>query len=89
MRSPSVTWCLTISYSYGVNRYHDRTTNEDFDGDFDQRHTFNAYGLYRITNRFSLAGKVRGNRRIVGAGVAERGQREPPPRLHRQAARAF
>ena len=48
-----------VSYSYGVNRYHDRTTGETFDGDFDQRHTFNAYGLYRLTNRFSLAGKLR------------------------------
>ena len=48
-----------LSYSYGVNRYHDRTTGETFDGDYDQRHTFNAYGLYRLTNRFSLAGKLR------------------------------
>ncbi len=48
-----------MSYSFGVNRYHDRTTGETFDGDFDQRHTFNAYGLYRLTNRFSLAGKLR------------------------------
>ena len=44
---------------YGVNRYHDRLTGESFDGDYDQRHTFNAYGLYRLTNRFSLAGKLR------------------------------
>ena len=48
-----------ISYAYGVNRYHDRVTGEAFDGDFDQRHTFNAAGLYRVTNRFSLAGKLR------------------------------
>jgi hypothetical protein len=48
-----------LSYSYGVNRYQDRLTGESFDGDYDQRHTFNAYGLYRLTNRFSLAGKLR------------------------------
>ena len=42
-----------------MNRYHDRLTGETFDGDFDQRHTFNAAGLYRVTNRFSLTGKVR------------------------------
>jgi outer membrane cobalamin receptor len=48
-----------VSYSYGVNRYHDRTTGESFDGDYDQRHTFNSAGLYRLTNRFSLAGKLR------------------------------
>src|SRR6185295_10216024 len=48
-----------LSYSLGVNRYHDRVTGESFDGDFDQRHTFNAYGMYRVTDRFSVAGKWR------------------------------
>jgi hypothetical protein len=48
-----------LSYSYGLNRYRDRFTGETFDGDYDQRHTFNAYGLYRVTNRFSLTGKWR------------------------------
>jgi outer membrane cobalamin receptor len=48
-----------LSYSYGVNRYRDVLTGETFDGDFDQRHTLNAYGLYRLSNRFSLMGKLR------------------------------
>jgi len=48
-----------VSYSYGINRYRDTTTGESFDGDYDQRHTFNAYGLYRFTDRFSLSGKLR------------------------------
>lgn len=48
-----------LSYSYGINRYHDRHTGETFDGDFDQRHTVNAYLLYRLTSRASLAGKWR------------------------------
>jgi hypothetical protein len=54
-----------VSYAYGVNHYTDHSeniiglTDESFDGDFDQRHTFNAYGLYRVTNRLSLAAKVR------------------------------
>jgi len=48
-----------FSYSYGVNRYRDASTGEQFDGDFEQRHTVNAYGMYRVTNRFSLAGKLR------------------------------
>jgi hypothetical protein len=48
-----------VSYSYGVNAYTDRTTGERFDGDHDQRHTFNAYGTYRVTNRSSLSGKLR------------------------------
>src|SRR5262249_6736129 len=44
-----------LSYSFGLNRYHDRTTDESFDGDYDQRHTVNAYAMYRFTDRFSLA----------------------------------
>jgi TonB-dependent receptor-like protein/carboxypeptidase family protein len=48
-----------MSYSYGLTRYRDRTTAESFDGDFDQRHTFNAYGLYRVTDRFNVAAKLR------------------------------
>jgi hypothetical protein len=48
-----------LSYSYGINRYHDRHTGETFDGDFDQRHTINAYVLYRLTSKASLAVKWR------------------------------
>jgi hypothetical protein len=57
-----------FSYSYGTNRYRDTTTGERFDGDYEQRHTMNAYALYRVTNRFSLAGKLRigSNTPIVG-----------------------
>jgi hypothetical protein len=63
------------SYSYGVTRYVDRTTGERFDGDYDQRHTFNAYGLYRLTNRLSLAGKLRigSNTPAVGYWTARDG----------------
>ena len=60
-----------MSYSLGFNRYHDRTTGESFDGDFDQRHTFNAYGLYRLTNRFSLAAKLRTGSNVPAAGYWE------------------
>jgi hypothetical protein len=57
-----------LSYSFGVNRYDDRLTGESFDGDYDQRHTLNAYGMQRLTNRFSLAGKLRmgSNTPVVG-----------------------
>jgi hypothetical protein len=57
-----------VSYSYGLTRYRDVRTGEAFDGDFDQRHTFNGYALYRLTNRFSLAGKLRvgSNTPLVG-----------------------
>ena len=64
-----------LSYSYGVNRYDDSTTGERFDGDVDQRHTFNAYGLYRVTDRFSLAAKLRFGSNVPAVGYWE--QRGP------------
>jgi hypothetical protein len=57
-----------VSYSLGFNRYRDQTTGESFDGDFDQRHTFNAYGLFRITNRFSMVVKLRTGSNVPAAG---------------------
>jgi hypothetical protein len=64
-----------LSYAFGVNRYHDHTTGESFDGDFDQRHTINAYGLYRLTNRFSVAAKLRTGSNFPAVGYwEERGE---------------
>ncbi len=60
-----------VSYSLGFNRYQDQTTGESFEGDFDQRHTFNAYGLFRITNRFSLAAKLRTGSNVPATGYWE------------------
>src|SRR5204862_4414221 len=48
-----------ISYALGFNRYHDHTTGESFWGDFDQRHTVNAYGNYRVNDRLSLSVRYR------------------------------
>ena len=60
-----------VSYSLGFNRYHDRVTGESFDGDFDQRHTFNGYGLYRFNDRYSLAGKLRAGSNVPAVGYWE------------------
>ena len=59
------------SYSFGVNRYTDTTTGESFDGDYDQRHAFNAYLLYRISDRFSVAGKLRIGSNVPATGYWE------------------
>jgi hypothetical protein len=48
-----------VSYSYGRNRYTDAVTGESFWGDLDQRHTFNVYGLYRVSPSTSVSGKLR------------------------------
>jgi hypothetical protein len=60
-----------LSYSFGVNRYTDRTTGESFDGDFDQRHTFNGYMLYRVTDRFSFVAKLRTGSNVPAVGYWE------------------
>ena len=48
-----------IGYAYGRIRYHDTVTGETYWGDADQRHTFNAYGQYRLSTRTSLSAKLR------------------------------
>jgi len=48
-----------VSYALGFNRYHDRLSGESFWGDFDQRHTVNVYGNYRVNDRYSLGARYR------------------------------
>jgi len=48
-----------VSYSWTRTRYHDTLTGEDFDGDFDQRHTLNVFAQQRLSYRFAVSGKLR------------------------------
>jgi CarboxypepD_reg-like domain len=48
-----------FSYALGGNRYHDTSSGETFWGDSDQRHTMNAYALYRHSERASFVAKLR------------------------------
>jgi outer membrane receptor for ferrienterochelin and colicin len=48
-----------LSYAYARNRYRDTVSGETFWGDSDQRHTFNAYAMYRHSDRASFVGKLR------------------------------
>ena len=48
-----------ISYALGFARYRDRAAGERFWGDFDQRHTLNAFGTYRLSDRTSLSARFR------------------------------
>jgi hypothetical protein len=48
-----------FSYSFGRTRYHDYVSGERFWGDSDQRHTMNAYALYRHSDRASFVAKLR------------------------------
>jgi hypothetical protein len=48
-----------FSYAFGRNRYRDSVNGERFWGDNDQRHTMNAYALYRHSERASFVAKLR------------------------------
>jgi hypothetical protein len=64
-----------IGYTWSHTRYRDRDTAEEFDGDFDQRHTLNVFLLQRLSYRLAVSGKLRvgSNFPIVGyfAGTPE------------------
>ena len=48
-----------ISYALGSARYRDPLLGETFWGDFDQRHTLNAFGTYRLSDRTSMSARFR------------------------------
>jgi TonB dependent receptor-like, beta-barrel/Carboxypeptidase regulatory-like domain/TonB-dependent Receptor Plug Domain len=60
-----------ISYAIGHTKVTDVLTGETFDGDFDQRHTFNAYGRYRISPRTTVSAKLRVGSNVPIAGYFE------------------
>ena len=49
-----------LSYALSFSEYRDRRTGESFWGDYDQRHTINVYGTYRVTDRLSAGARFRG-----------------------------
>jgi len=57
-----------LSYSLGFTRYHDQITSETFWGDFDQRHTINLYGNYRVSDRLSFSARFRAGSNFPAAG---------------------
>jgi len=48
-----------FSYALAFAEYRDRGTGETFWGDYDQRHTVNMYGTYRVTDRLSVGARFR------------------------------
>jgi hypothetical protein len=59
------------SYALGYVKYHDTTTGESFWGDYDQRHTVNLFGTYRVSDRFSLSARFRLGSNFPTAGYWE------------------
>ncbi len=48
-----------LSYALGFSRYADSVSGERFWGDFDQRHTVNAFATYRLGDRTSASARFR------------------------------
>src|SRR5262249_22480144 len=56
------------SYALGYAKYRDHTTGETFWGDFDQRHTVNLYGSYRVDDRLGFSARVPGGSNFPTTG---------------------
>jgi outer membrane cobalamin receptor len=92
-----------ISYAYSRTRVTDVASGLRWDGDFDQRHTYNLYGSYRWTNSLNVSAKYRygtnfpvpGFIRLQGNGsvsvIDQRNQlrMEPYSRLDLRVNKAF
>lgn len=48
-----------ISYTLGYSRFVDTTTNAHFWGDYDQRHTVNLFGSYRLSQTINVSANAR------------------------------
>lgn len=57
-----------LAYAWARARYCDPATGESFDGDYDQRHTFNAYASLRLWSRSTLIARYR-----AGSNIPVRG----------------
>ena len=59
MRQSATGFSGWVGYTWAHTRYHDELTGEDFDGDFDQRHTLNIFAQQRLSYRMTVSGKLR------------------------------
>ena len=48
-----------VAYNLASTRYRNTLTGEEFAGDYDQRHTLNVYGVYRLSDRMSVSSRFR------------------------------
>ncbi len=60
-----------ISYAFGRLQHDDGVTGERYWADFDQRHTFNVYGHYRLSGRTSVSAKFRAGSNFPIQGYLE------------------
>jgi hypothetical protein len=60
-----------VAYNLASTRYRNRLTDEEFAGDYDQRHTLNIYGVYRFSNRMSFSSRFRAGSNFPVPGYYE------------------
>ena len=65
-----------IAYSFGLTKFHVSGTEASgvpgtFDGDYDQRHTLNVYGVYRFSDRMSFSTRFRAGSNFPAPGYYE------------------
>lgn len=57
-----------VAYTWAHTRHTDRVTNEQFDGDYDQRHTVNVFLQQRFSPRTAVNAKLRLGSNVPVAG---------------------
>lgn len=64
-----------VSYSYGHARQTDARRGETYWSDFDQRHTFNVFAVYRLSSKASVGGTFRAGSNFPLSGYFARNAR--------------
>lgn len=57
-----------VAYTWAQTRHTDRVTHEEFDGDYDQRHTVNVFLQHRFSPRAAVNAKLRLGSNVPVAG---------------------
>jgi hypothetical protein len=60
-----------VAYNLAATAYRNKSTGEEFDADYDQRHTLNMYGVYRFSDRMSFSSRFRAGSNFPTPGYYE------------------
>ena len=60
-----------VAYNLAFTEYRNKSSGEVFDADYDQRHTLNVYGVYRLSDRTSFSARFRAGSNFPVPGYYE------------------
>jgi hypothetical protein len=60
-----------VAYNLAFTAYRNKSSGETFDADYDQRHTLNMYGVYRLSDRMSFSARFRAGSNFPVPGYYE------------------